>query len=101
MQKILLSQAKAGMTLASDAMTANGKVLIPADTSLDDAMLRRLEHAGLAKLVVKGKPVPGADMGYDADTRAKRVQHLFRAHENDSFMIALRDMLFKHFKARA
>ena len=101
MQKITMSQAKAGMILAYDVTTAKDKVLAPAGTSLDDATLRRLEYAGVMKLVVKGKPVAGADMGYDAHTRAERVQHLFRKHENDSFMVALRNMLFKHFKVRA
>ena len=101
MQKILLSQAKAGMILADDVMTVNGKVLASAGSPLDDASLHRLELAGVAKLVVTGKPVPGANMGYDAHARAKRVTHLFRNHENDSFMMTLRDMLCKHFQARA
>ena len=101
MQKIPLSQAKVGMVLASDVMTADGKVLASTDSCVDDAMLRRLDLAGIVKLVVQGKPVPGADMGYDAPARAKRLEHLFRAHRDDRFMMTLRNMLFKHFKERA
>ena len=101
MQKIPLSQAAAGMLLATDVTTADGKVLVPADSTLDDAMLRRLDLAGVGKIVVQGKPVPGADMGYDARARMKRLEHLFRAHQDDRFMTTLKNMLFKHFKERA
>jgi hypothetical protein len=101
MQKISLDQARAGMVLANDATTADGKVLASADSPLDDALLRRLELAGVAKLVVYGKSVPGADMGYNALARAERLEYLFRAHQNDKFMVALKSVLFKHFKERA
>ena len=101
MQKISLSQAKAGMMLASDVTTADGKVLASAGSPVDEAMLRRFELAGIAKFVIRGKPVPGADMGYDANARAQRVKHLFRAHQNDAFMVALGELLLQHFKERA
>jgi hypothetical protein len=89
------------MTLANDVMTADDKVLASAGSRLDDAMLRRLDLAGTTRLVVQGKPVPGANMGYDALARANRLEHLFRAHLDDRFMMTLKNMLFKHFKERA
>ena len=101
MQKIPLDRVQAGMVLASDVMTADGKVLAAADSSVDDAMLRRLELAGVTKLVVQGKPVPGADMGYDTGARLKKLDHFFRAHQDNRFMMALKNMLFKHFTERA
>ena len=101
MQKIPLNLAVAGMVLAADVTTSDGKVLVPANSTLDDAMLRRLDLAGTGKIVVQGKPVPGADMGYDALTRMKRLEHLFRAHQHDRFMTTLKNMLYKHFKERA
>jgi hypothetical protein len=76
-------------------------MLAPAGSPVNDALLRRLELAGVTKLVVQGKPVPGADMGYDAQARANRLEHLFRAHQNDSFMMALQELWHKHFQARA
>jgi hypothetical protein len=100
MQKIPLNQARAGMLLANDVVTADGKVLASANAPVDDTMLRRLDLAGVVKLVVQGNPVPGANMGYDAFARAKRLAHLFRAHQNDKFMVTLQNMLFKHFKER-
>jgi len=100
MQKISLNQARVGMVLASDVVTADGKVLAIAGSPMDDAMLRRLDLAGVAKFVVQGKPVPGADMGYDARARAQRVKHLFRAHQDDKFMMTLSEHLFQHFKER-
>ena len=101
MQKISLSQARAGMVLASDVTTADGKVLASAGSPVDDAVLRRLDLAGISKFVIKGKPVPGADMGYDANARMQRVKHLFRAHQDDPFMAALGELLLQHFKDRA
>ena len=101
MQKIPLSQAEAGMVLATDVTAADGNALVPADTTLDDAILRRLNLAGIGKIVVQGKPVRGADMGYDTRARLKRLDHLFRAHQHDRFMMSLKSMLHKHFKERA
>ena len=101
MQKIPLNQAAEGMVLAYDVMTADGRVLASADAPVDEMMLRRLELAGVTKLVVHGKPVLGADMGYNAHARMQRLDHLFRGHHNDRFMMALKPMLFKHFKERA
>ena len=100
MQKISLSQAKAGMVLAIDVMTADGKVLASAHSPLDDTILRRLDLAGVRKFVVQGKPVPGANMGYDALARMKRLDHLFRTHQDDRFMMTVKNVLFKHFKER-
>ena len=100
MQKIPLSHAGEGMVLANDVMTPDGRVLASADSSVDEMMLRRLELAGVTKLVVHGKPVPGADMGYNAPARLQRLEHLFRAHRNDRFMMALKSMLLKHFEER-
>jgi len=100
MQRILLSQGVAGMVFADDVTSADGKVLAHAGWLVDDALLRRLELAGVTELVVQGKPVPGAG-GYDAQERASRLAHLFRAYRNDNFMAALQELLFKHFQTRA
>jgi HD-like signal output (HDOD) protein len=101
MQKIPLHQATVGMVLAYGVMSADGTILAPVDSPVDGAMLRRLELAGVTKLVVRGKPVPGADMGYDARARMERLGHLFRAHEDNRFMMAWKALLHKHFMERA
>ena len=101
MQKIPLNQASAGMVIAVDVMTSDGRLLASEGTPVDDAMLRRLALAGVTKLVVQGKPVPGADMGYDTRARTERLDHLFRAHQEDKFMMTLKRMLAKHFKERS
>ena len=100
MQKIPLNRAQEGMVLAQDVTTADGKVLAAAGLPVDDAMLRRLGLAGVVKLVVQGKPVPGADMGYNADERLKKLDHFFRAYRDDRFMMALKSMMFKHLTER-
>ena len=101
MQKIPLNQVKAGMVLACDVTAKDGRVLASADSPVDDALLRRFELAGIVKLVVQGKPVPEAGMGYNTLVRAHKLEHLFRAHQNDRFMMALKNMLLKHFMERA
>jgi len=100
MQKIPLNLVRVGMVLANDVETEGGKLLAPADSPVDDALLRRLDLAGVTKVVVQGKPVPEATMGYDALARIKRLDHLFRAHQGDRFMMTLKNMLFKHFRER-
>ena len=101
MQKITLQQAFAGLVLANDVTSPEGKILAPVDSTLDSAVLRRLELAGIAKIVVQGKPVPDASMGYDAGGRATRLDFLFRKYLDDRFMLTLKNMLFKHFLLRA
>ena len=88
------------MVLAREVATSDGRVLASADSPLDEMTLRRLELAGVPKLVVQGKPVPGADMGYNALARAERLDYLFRAHQDDKFMVALKSILLNHFKER-
>jgi hypothetical protein len=100
MQKIFLNQACEGMVLVSDVVTHDGRVLASADAPLDEMALRRLELAGVKKIVVQGKTVPGADMGYNALARVRRLEHLFRSHEDDKFMMALKPMLLNHFRER-
>ncbi|MDR0465947.1 MAG: hypothetical protein LBH94_01170 [Deltaproteobacteria bacterium] len=100
MQKIHLSQAQAGMALASDVTSDDGRVIAAAGSPVANAMLRRLDLAGVTKLVVQGAPVPGADMGYDAQGRAQRIEYLFRRHQDDPFMMSLKSMLLKHFSTR-
>ncbi len=101
MQKIPLAQAAPGMILGCDIVAAGGQVLALADSEVTPAVLRRLELAGIAKLVVQGKPVPGANMGYDALARSKRLELLFRRYADDKFMTTLKNMLFKHFMLQA
>lgn len=100
MQKISLAQVTPGMMLAYEVTSPAGMVLADAGAEVDADMLRRLEIAGVTKLVVRGNPVPGADMGYNTAMRAKRLEHLFRRHRDDRFMNTLKNMLYKHFTAQ-
>ena len=57
MQKILLAQATAGMILARDVVTAEGRVLCGKGTELSDSLLSRLGRMEITALTVKGHPV--------------------------------------------
>jgi hypothetical protein len=100
-QTIPLHQATAGMALVYGAITDDGQILAPAGSPVNNALLRRLELAGVTRLVVEGKPASGAGMGYDAQARADRLEHLFRAHRDNRFMTLLQAGLHKHFRERA
>jgi hypothetical protein len=96
MQKIPIDKVAPGMVLAYDVETSGGKILASADSTVDSGLLRRLQMAGVAKIMVQGKPVPGADVGYDALARLNRLERLFRRHNDDRFMTTLKNMLRKH-----
>lgn len=60
MQKILLAHAKAGMILARDVETAEGRILCGKETELSDSLLDRLARMEIASLTVEGHPVEEA-----------------------------------------
>lgn len=57
MQKLFLSMAAAGMTLARDIVTQEGRVLCGKGTVLSDALLDRLRRMEISSLTVEGHPV--------------------------------------------
>ncbi len=57
MQQILSAQAKEGMTLAKDVMTAEDRVLCGKGTLLTAALLDRLEKMDIMHIAVEGHPV--------------------------------------------
>lgn len=63
MQKLLLDRLTPSMELAYDVVNAAGAVLASTGQKTDEALLRRFELAGIAKVMVRDNLVPGADMG--------------------------------------
>lgn len=60
MQKILLAQAKAGMVLAREILTGDGRILCGKGTELSESLLSRLGRMDIASLTVAGHPVAEA-----------------------------------------
>jgi hypothetical protein len=56
-QQILTLQAKDGMALAKDVMTAEGRVLCGKGTVLTTSLIERFQKMDIVQLTVEGHPV--------------------------------------------
>lgn len=95
MQKIPLEQVTEEMVSAKNVRMPDGSCIIQAGQPFDATVLRRLERTGAATVVVQGRPVPGLDMGYDAERLATRMPHLFRNFQDDPRMMQFCRLLQK------
>lgn len=93
MQRIPIKFASAGMSLAKPITREDGMVLAGENTVLTDSIVERLKNAGIASLVVKGRPLPGQASGMDLTKVKERLPHLFRKYQNDKLMVTMRMML--------
>jgi len=57
-QRILITQASAGMILSRPVLNRNGIALCGVGTLLSDALIQRLTLRGIKRLHVAGRPVP-------------------------------------------
>jgi hypothetical protein len=103
LQKIPLSLARPGMALARPVLRDNGMVLVAEGTELTESLLARLEGIGVASLVVQGEAVaaPGASGGLSWSDRAGRLDHLFRRHGQNSFMLQFKELVRRFMVAKA
>jgi len=98
MQKIPLRLAQPGMFLAQPVTQEGGRVLVGAGMELTSSILDRLAAADVYSIVVEGSPVSGFFAGQKV---LARLDHLFRKHEEDQFMCALRVLLRGYFERKA
>ncbi len=104
MQRIPLKLAKAGMKLAKPVEKDNGMVLMAEGTELTDSLLSRLDGMDIESVVVKGNPVDLDGASGEAtsyDKRIERMDHLFRKHQADPYMMKLKQGLKQYFKLKA
>jgi hypothetical protein len=72
-QRILLTQANAGMILARPVRLPNKVALCPSGTVLDDQLILRLMNRGIKRVVVMGSEVPAQPRpGVEETMRAVR-----------------------------
>ncbi|NHZ45801.1 hypothetical protein [Nitratidesulfovibrio liaohensis] len=101
MQKIPLDLAAPGMKLAKPVTKSDGLVLVGAGVELTTTIISRFRASGVQSLTVQGRPVDlGDDGGNDLERIAGRLDHLFRKHGQDRFMVTLRNMLRRFFAER-
>lgn len=103
MQKIPLNLAQAGMVLAKPITRENGMVLVAEGTELSEGVINRLQRMEVAQVVVQGEPLDLDDSGggSSAGKRLQRIEHLFRAHEEDTWMQEVKSFFKDYFRSRA
>lgn len=103
MQKIPINLAKPGMKLAKPVLRDNGMTVMAEGMELSEAHIQRLASMDVERIVVKGRPVKmeGAGGGNLFAERVERLDHLFRAHEKDRWMLKLKAALKKYFRLKA
>ncbi len=89
-QRILVSQAEAGMELARPVvMPDNDMILCPKGTVLDDNLITRISGCGAKRIFVKGHPLKGHRTDMDYPTQVKKLAERFSRVQHIPFMRAL------------
>jgi hypothetical protein len=103
MQRIPVKLARPGMVLAKPLLRDNGMVLLAEGTELSDSAVARLAGMGVDSIVVQGHPVDleGLAGGTSHAARAARMDHLFRRHGDDPWMMQLKKVFKGYFTMKA
>jgi len=103
MQRIPVKLARPGMVLAKPLLREGGMVLLAEGTELSEAVVARLPDMGVDSIVVQGHPVDldGMGGGTSAAARAARMDHLFRRHGDDPWMMQLKKVFKGYFTMKA
>ncbi|GAB6038736.1 hypothetical protein JCM15519_32950 [Fundidesulfovibrio butyratiphilus] len=102
MQKIPLNLAKAGFTLAKPVARGDGVVVAAPGTELSDSLIDKFDMMGVDYIVVEGEPVEmeGVVSGTNYDARLQSLDHLFRKHVKDDWMMQIKEVLTEYFKMK-
>lgn len=103
MQKIPVKLAAPGMKLAKAVVREDGITLVGEGVELSESLIARFEQSGISTISVKGNPVQldGLPGSTDYGKRAERMDHLFRKHSDDNFMMTLKKVLTQYFRLKA
>lgn len=91
------------MKLAKAVVRDDGITLVGDGVELTESLIARFEQAGIGSITVKGNPVQMDDLpgGTDYSRRAARLDHLFRKHTDNTFMMTLKKVLNQYFKIKS
>ncbi len=103
MQRIPLKLALPGMKLARAVEREDGITVVGEGVELTQALIDRLGSMEIERVVVKGQPVNLAEVcGATAyDKRLERLDHLFRRHTSDQWMLKVKSFLSRYFELKA
>ncbi len=103
MQKIPLKLALPGMKLARSVEREDGITVVAEGVELTQALIDRLGSMEVKRVVVKGQPVDIGEAGGGTayDKCLERLDHLFRRHTSDQWMLKVKSFLGRYFELKA
>lgn len=103
MQKIPIALAKSGMKLAKPVTKEGGMTIMAEDMELNDSHIKRLESMKIERITVQGHPVDigGSGAGTRWGERLERLDHLFRKHTKDKWMMRVKNRMGQYFQLKA
>ena len=103
MQKIPIDLAKPGMKLAKPVTKEGGMTIMAEGMELNDSHISRLQSMKIDRITVQGHPVEmgGAGAGTKWAERQERLDHLFRKHANDKWMLRVKERMGQYFQIKA
>ena len=87
-QRILITQATAGMTLSRPVAMPNKIALCSRGTVLSEILITRLMARGIKRIYVKGHPLPGPDKDAYMESMKKLYERFSRVR-HIPFMVSL------------
>lgn len=103
MQKIPLKLAKPGMKLGRPVTRTNGITVVAEGVELTQVLIDRLSSMDIERIVVQGNPLNLGEAGGGTayDVRLKRLNHLFRGHGTNQWMMKVKAFLARYFELKA
>ncbi|WP_242012270.1 hypothetical protein [Pseudodesulfovibrio cashew] len=103
MQKIPIDLAAPGMKLAKPVTKEGGMTIMAEGMELTESLIARLENMKIDRITVQGHPVDmgGAGSGTVYAERLERLDHLFRRHAKDKWMMRVKNRMAQYFRIKA
>lgn len=99
-QRILLSQALAGMVLSRGVHLPNRAALCPRGATLSDGLITKLMNLGIKRIWVCGQPMPVLEQDGYAQ-RINRLRHGFARVRHIPLMAAIEQAIEKQIVRRS
>ncbi len=97
MQRIALSKAKPGMTLAEPVTRPDGLILVGPGLELTESIIDRIRSAGADTVTIEGYPLGEGEGQEDLRVLADGLSRAFRRYRKNAFMMTLHNMLVEYF----
>jgi putative cell wall-binding protein len=99
MRRLPISEVLPGQKLARAITNASGVVMVQPGTALTPALIERLQALGVDSVLIAGDPA-GLGAGPSVDERLRELDARFAGHEQDGWMMQLKDIVARQLRAR-